>query len=170
MSTQRLSFRNMAGVPPCTCASCGERQQHAFSKKQRARSHFATLPASQIQIATTEHNRTRQKHRRWKNFVLNGRQHVGQKQRTFLCQACAPVQVQNQNANQCANFQLTQCTGQVTSPTQLRKRVGNRYCERCKQLRSYILRFSQDTFCNGQCTYDICPHQLLFGTLYMSQS
>ena len=140
--------RAMGDVPPCTCASCGEVDQRAFSNKQRARSHFATFPASQIQISRTGHKPTRQKHCRWKNFVLNGRQHVGQKQRTFLCQACAPVQVQNQNANQCANFHLTQCTGQVTSPTQLRKRVGNRYCERCKQLRSATLRVSQDALCN----------------------
>ena len=148
--------RTSGDVTPCTCESCGERQQHAFSKKQRARSHFATLPASQIQIATTEHNRTRQKHRRWKNFVLNGRQHVGQVKRTFLCQACAPVQVPNQNANRCANFQLTQCTGHVTSPTQLRKRVDSRFCEVCKQQRASILRFSQDALCNYRLgTYDV---------------
>ena len=140
--------RSAGDVTPCTCVSCGERQQHAFSKKQRARSHFAIFPASQIETCRTDQKPPRQKHCRWKYFVLNGHQQVGQVKRTFLCQTCAPVQVPNQNADRCANFQLTECIGRVTSPTQLRKRVDSRYCDFCKQQRASILRFSQDALFN----------------------
>ena len=37
-----------------TCASRGEEDQRAFSNKQRARSHFASHEASEIQISRTD--------------------------------------------------------------------------------------------------------------------
>ena len=44
----------MGEVPPCTCESCGEEDQNAFSNKQRARSHVASHEASEIQISRTD--------------------------------------------------------------------------------------------------------------------
>ena len=76
---------------------------------------------------------------RWRDFVANGYRHSGHRTRRWLCRAHTP-DVQNPCPTQCANFVLTGCPNKVTSATQLKKRIANRFCESCKDRRAATLR------------------------------
>ena len=123
------------------CEHCGKTpDQTEFSTKMLHRFPLSRAKAVQFELVHLYlHAVPQPSNPRWRDFVANGYRHSGHRTRRWLCRAHTP-DVQNPFPTQCANFVLTGCPNKVTSASQLKKRVGNRFCESCKDRRAATLR------------------------------